>query len=135
MAVGCDFFQLMTTEKQSFHCTSFDTGQTSLLRMPGKIEGKRRRGRQRTEDPGVLQSMGLPRGGHDLATEKQHNRQQRHSILEDREDALEQGMATHSSMLAWRESCGQRHLVGYSPWGCKESHMTEQVTLPLSSLF
>jgi len=26
---------------------------------------------------------------------------------------------------------GQRSLVGYSPWGCKESDMTEQLTLSL----
>ena len=32
-----------------------------------------------------------------------------------REDALEKGMATHSSVLAWK-SHGQRNLVGYSPW-------------------
>ena len=34
------------------------------------------------------------------------------------EDPLEEEMATHSSVLAWR-SHGQRNLVGYSPWGCK----------------
>ena len=34
------------------------------------------------------------------------------------EDPLEEGMATHSSILAWR-------ILGYSPWGCKESDMTE----------
>ena len=28
-------------------------------------------------------------------------------------------------------SHGQRSLVGYSPWGCKESDMTEQLTLAL----
>ena len=28
---------------------------------------------------------------------------------------------------------GQRSLVGYSPWGCKESDMTEWLTLPLFS--
>ena len=27
-----------------------------------------------------------------------------------------------------REFLGQRNLVGYSPWGCKESDMTEQLT-------
>ena len=36
------------------------------------------------------------------------------------EDPLENGMATHSSILAWRIH-GQRSLVGYSPWGHKES--------------
>ena len=36
------------------------------------------------------------------------------------EGALEEGMATHSSILAWR-SHGQWSLAGYSPWGLKES--------------
>ena len=27
-----------------------------------------------------------------------------------------------------RESQGQRSLVGYSPWGCKESYTVEQLT-------
>ena len=34
------------------------------------------------------------------------------------EDPLEKGMATRSSILAWRIH-GQRSLVGYSPWGHK----------------
>ena len=34
------------------------------------------------------------------------------------EDLLEQEMATHSSILAWK-SIGQRSLAGYSPWGRK----------------
>ena len=38
-------------------------------------------------------------------------------------------MATHSSTLAWRIPYGQRSLVGYSPWGRKESDTTEQLTL------
>ena len=42
-----------------------------------------------------------------------------------REDPLEKGMATHSSILAWRIPHGQRSLVGYSPWGGKELDMTE----------
>ena len=46
------------------------------------------------------------------------------------EDPLEKGMATHSSVLA-SQSHGQRSLVGYSPWGCKESDMTEHLTLSL----
>ena len=45
------------------------------------------------------------------------------------EDLLEEGMATHSSVLAWRipwtEESG-----GYSPWGRKESDTTEQLHFP-----
>ena len=40
------------------------------------------------------------------------------------EDPLKEGMATHSSIPAWRIH-GQRGLVGYSPWGHKESDATE----------
>ena len=40
------------------------------------------------------------------------------------EDPLEKEMATHSSTLAGKFH-GQRSLVGYSPWGGKESDMTE----------
>ena len=35
-------------------------------------------------------------------------------------------MATHSSILAWGKSHGQRSLVGYSLWGLRESDTTEQ---------
>ena len=42
------------------------------------------------------------------------------------EDPLEKGMATHSSTLAWRIPWG-RSLVGYSPWGRKESDTTERL--------
>ena len=37
-------------------------------------------------------------------------------------DPLQEGMATHSSVLAWRIPWS---LVGYSPQGCKESDMTK----------
>ena len=40
------------------------------------------------------------------------------------EDPLEEGMATHSSIVVG-ESHGQRNLVSYSPLGCKELDMTE----------
>ena len=45
------------------------------------------------------------------------------------EDPLEKGMATHSSILAWEIPWS---LVGYRPWGCKESDMIELLTLLLS---
>ena len=41
----------------------------------------------------------------------------------DRKDPLEKGMATTPVFLPG-ESHGQRSLVGYSPWGHKESGMT-----------
>ena len=40
------------------------------------------------------------------------------------EDPLEDGMATHSTVLAWRID-GQSSLVGYSPWGHEASDMPE----------
>ena len=44
------------------------------------------------------------------------------------EGPLEKGMATHSSVLAWRILHGQRSPVGYSPWGHKELDTTERLT-------
>ena len=41
-----------------------------------------------------------------------------------REDSLEEGMASHFSVLAG-ESHGPRSQGGYSPWGCKELDTTE----------
>ena len=46
------------------------------------------------------------------------------------EDSLEEGTATTPVSLPG-ESHGQRSLVGYSPWGRKESDMTEQLILSL----
>ena len=43
----------------------------------------------------------------------------------DQEDALEKGMATHPSILAWRIPWS---LADYSPWDCKESDTTEPLT-------
>ena len=42
------------------------------------------------------------------------------------EDPLEQEMAAHSSILPGK-SHGQKSLVGYSPWGHKESDKTERL--------
>ena len=47
-----------------------------------------------------------------------------------REDPLEKRMATHSSILTWKIPWTEE-LAGYSPWGYKESDMTEQLTLSL----
>ena len=42
------------------------------------------------------------------------------------EDPLEKEMAIHSSAIAWKIH-GQRSLIGYSPWGRKESDTTERI--------
>ena len=42
------------------------------------------------------------------------------------EDPLEEGMATHSSLLAWRTPWTEE--PGYSPWGLKELDTTERLT-------
>ena len=45
------------------------------------------------------------------------------------EDPLEEGMATHLLQYSCLENPhGQRSLAGYSPWGCKESDTTEQLS-------
>ena len=43
------------------------------------------------------------------------------------EDPLEEGMATHSSVLTWRIPWTERSLVGRSPLGLKESNMIERL--------
>ena len=39
------------------------------------------------------------------------------------EDPLEKEMATHCSILAWK-ILWTGEMVGYGPWGCKESDTT-----------
>ena len=43
-------------------------------------------------------------------------------------------MATHSSILAWRKSHGQRSLAGYSPWGHKSRTRLSGYTTTTCSL-
>ena len=38
--------------------------------------------------------------------------------------SLDKGMATHSSILAWKIPWTEEP-VGYNPWGCKESDIAE----------
>ena len=42
------------------------------------------------------------------------------------EDPVEEGVATHSSIIAWTIPA---RVAGYSPWGLKESDTTERLTL------
>ena len=46
----------------------------------------------------------------------------------DREDIPEKGMATHSSILAWKIPC-TKECGGLQSWGPKELDTTEQITL------
>ena len=48
------------------------------------------------------------------------------------EDPLEKGMATHSSILAWRIPWTEEP-GGYSPRGGEESDMTERLSLSVRS--
>ena len=41
----------------------------------------------------------------------------------------------HTPVFWPGESHGQKSLVGYSPWGCKESDTTEQLALSLSPIY
>ena len=50
------------------------------------------------------------------------------------EDPLEKGMATYSSIRAWRTPWTERSLAGYSPSGCKELDVTEQLTFHFSQV-
>ena len=43
------------------------------------------------------------------------------------ENPLEEGLVTRSSILAWSISTDRGAWQGYSPWGCKESDVTEQL--------
>ena len=47
------------------------------------------------------------------------------------EDFLEKGLATHSSILAWRNAWTEEPGRLHSSWGHKESDMTEQLTLSI----
>ena len=52
----------------------------------------------------------------------------------DQEDALEEKMATYSTVFLPGKSHGQRSLVGYSPQSGKESDMTEHTCRHIKEL-
>ena len=76
--------------------------------------------------------MGFPGGSDGKELQKRPTIQETQVSSLGWEDPLEKGMATHSSILAWRilwtEEPGELH----SSWGCKES-VTERRTLSLLS--
>ena len=91
-----------------------------------------------TGKPGMLQSMGLQRVGHDWVTELNWTESFWASLVAQLvkslpamwetwvrfmgwEDPLEKGKVTHSSILAWR--------IPWTVWSHKESNMTERFSL------
>ena len=96
-----------------------------------------------TREPGGLPSMGSHRVRHnwsDLAAAAAGDSDGKESTYQCRKP----GFYPWVRKIPWRrewqptllflpgESHGQRSMVGYSPWGRKESYMTEQLTLSLS---
>ena len=79
-----------------------------------------------TEEPGQLQSMGSQRVGHDWATDLIWSEETRVWSL-GWEDPLEESMATHSSILAWRIPL-DRGAWRAAVHGVTESDMTEQLS-------
>ena len=51
------------------------------------------------------------------------------------EDTMEEGMATHSSTLAWRIPWTEEPGRGYSPWGRKESEQLSTMDYSLPGSF
>ena len=49
-------------------------------------------------------------------------------LIPGQEDPLEEGMATHSCILAWRILWTEEPGRLYSPWGHKELDMTERLS-------
>ena len=50
-----------------------------------------------------------------------------HRTYSVKSEPLEKGMATHSSILAWKIPMDRGAWQGYSPRGGKESHTAEQL--------
>ena len=50
------------------------------------------------------------------------------SIVLKKKITLEKEIATCSSVLAWKIPCTE-NLVGYSPWGLKESAVTQHISI------
>ena len=50
------------------------------------------------------------------------------NLILGKEDPLEKGTATHSSILVWRIPWTEEPGQLYSPWGCKELDTTQRLT-------
>ena len=73
--------------------------------------------------------MGFPGGAHGKEPACQYRRRKKGSSIPGWENPLWRRKWQLTSIFLPGESHGQRSLVGYRPWCCKESDTTEQLTL------
>ena len=70
--------------------------------------------------------MGLVAFNDQIALLKHMYQEEMRELEVDYQLFVEKEMATHSSTLAWMHPVhGWRNLIGYSPWGRRESDTTE----------
>ena len=91
--------------------------------MLGKVEGRRRRGRQR-----MRWLDGNTDSGHEFEQAPGDGEGQGSlvccSLVGQKESDTTERLNNNKNIVAWKIQ-GQRSLAGYTPWGCKESDMTE----------
>ena len=87
----------------------------------------------------LLHICAVPKGPSRVKTKRKQNKKKikRESSVQSLvwEDPLKKGMATQSSIFAWKIPWTEESLVGYSPWGHKESDMTERLSLTQNKIF
>ena len=89
------------------------------------------------EEPSGLQSMGSQRVSHDWAPEQQQihcteKLNSHHGVLGSIPGlgrSLGEGNGNPLQYFCLENPHGEKSLVGYSPWGCKETDMSEQLTM------
>ena len=132
---GCSLEGLMLKLKlQYFGPLMWRADSFEKTLMLGKIEGRRRRGRQRmTWLDGITDSMDMGFGGfRELVMDREAWRAVVHGVTKSRTQLSDWSKLnwTHSGIVAWRIPWTENP-VGYNPWNRKESDTTEWLTLSL----